>query len=49
VSRRFVIGVIPTFIEVNAFNPIEKYELKPDGTMYTTFSYNQGSPTGAFK
>lgn len=45
---RFVIGCIPpTSMEKTACNPVESYELKPDGvTVATTFSFNDKSPTG---
>ncbi|CAM8428651.1 Blc Bacterial lipocalin [Candidatus Methylopumilus universalis] len=45
----FVIGHIPTFIEKNAFNAIESYELNEDGTIGTTFTFNEGSLTGPIK
>jgi len=45
----YVIGHIPTFIEKNAFNAIESYELNQDGTIGTTFTFNKGALTGPLK
>ena len=45
----YVIGHIPTFIEKNAFNAIESYELNQDGTISTTFTFNEGALTGPLK
>lgn len=45
----YVIGHIPTFIEKNAFNAIESYELNQDGTIGTTFTFNEGALTGPLK
>lgn len=45
----FVIGVIPTSIETEAFNPVENYHLNQDGSINTTFTYNKGSLTGPKK
>ena len=42
----YVIAHIPTFIEKNAFNAIESYELNDDGTIATTFTFNEGSFDG---
>jgi apolipoprotein D and lipocalin family protein len=39
----YVIAHIPTFIEKKAYNAVERYDLKPDGTIATTFTFNQGS------
>ena len=39
----YVIANIPTFIEKDAFNAIESYKLNDDGTIATTFTFNQGS------
>ena len=39
----YVIANIPTFIEKDAFNAIESYRLNDDGTIATTFTFNQGS------
>jgi apolipoprotein D and lipocalin family protein len=42
----YVIGHIPTFIEKNAFNAIESYVLNEDGTIGTTFTFNEGNLNG---
>ncbi|TAG11261.1 MAG: hypothetical protein EAZ42_00890 [Verrucomicrobia bacterium] len=45
----FVIAHIPTFIEDEAYNAIETYKLNPDGTVATTFTFNQGAFDGPVK
>lgn len=45
----YVIGVIPTGIETEAYNPVENYQLAQDGTINTTFTFNKGSLTGPKK
>jgi len=45
----YVIGVIPTFIEKDIYNAIESYELAPDGTIKTTFTFNKGAFDGPAK
>ena len=45
----YVIAHIPTFIEKNAFNAVESYELNEDGSISTTFTFNEGSLTGPIK
>jgi len=45
----YVIGVIPTFIEKDIYNAIETYALAPDGTIKTTFTFNQGAFDGEAK
>ena len=45
----YVIGVIPTFLEKDIYNAIESYELAPDGTISTTFTFNQGAFDGPAK
>lgn len=45
----YVIGVIPTFIEKNIYNAVETYELLPDGTIATTFTFNKGAFDGPAK
>jgi apolipoprotein D and lipocalin family protein len=42
----YVIACIPTFIETEAYNAIEDYRLAPDGTIATTFTFNQGGFDG---
>ena len=45
----YVIACIPTFIETEAYNAIESYRLKSDGSIATTFTFNQGSLSGPRK
>lgn len=45
----YVIAHIPTFIEKNAHNAIERYDLAPDGTIRTTFTFRQGGFDGPEK
>ena len=45
----YVIGVIPTFIEKDIYNAVETYELLPDGTIATTFTFNKGAFDGPAK
>jgi apolipoprotein D and lipocalin family protein len=45
----YVIGVIPTLIEKDIYNAIESYELVPDGTIKTTFTFNKGAFDGPAK
>lgn len=45
----YVIGNIPVFIEKDAYNAKETYELATDGTIPTTFSFNKGSFDGPLK
>ncbi|MDG2252073.1 MAG: lipocalin family protein [Methylophilaceae bacterium] len=45
----YVIAHIPTFIEKEAYNAIESYELNNDGTIATTFTFNKGSLKGQEK
>jgi apolipoprotein D and lipocalin family protein len=42
----YVIACIPTFIETEAYNATETYRLKPDGTIDTVFTFNQGKFDG---
>ena len=42
----YVIANIPTFIEKDAHNAIESYALDADGTIDTTFTFNQGAFDG---
>ncbi len=37
-----VIVTIPTFLEIDAYNPIETYQLDNDGSISTTFTFNKG-------
>jgi apolipoprotein D and lipocalin family protein len=45
----YVIAAIPTFIETEAYNAIEEYQLQPDGTIQTIFTFNKGSFDGPRK
>jgi len=41
-----VIAHIPTFIEKDAYNGVESYRLAPDGTIPTTYVFNDGGFDG---
>ncbi len=45
----YVIAHIPTFIETEAYNAVESYQMAPDGTVPTTFRFNKGSFDGPVK
>ena len=45
----YVIAVIPTPIETQAYNAIENYKLDADGTIATTFTYYKGAFDGPLK
>ena len=45
----YVIAAIPTAFERNAYNPVDHYRLDADGTVATTFSFNDGAFDGARK
>ena len=45
----YVIACIPTFIEKGVHNGIESYALAADGSINTTFTFNQGSFDGELK
>lgn len=45
----YVIAHIPTFLEKGAYNAIESYRLRSDGTIVTTFTFNQDAPDGPRK
>jgi len=45
----YVIAHIPTFIEDEAYNAVESYELDDDGTVATTFTFRQGGFDGELK
>ena len=38
----YVIATIPTFLERDAYNPIERYQRDNDGSISTTFTFNKG-------
>lgn len=45
----YVIATIPTFLEKDAFNPVETYQLSSDGSIATTFTFNKGGLNGPKK
>ncbi len=45
----YVIANIPTWVEKGAHNAVESYELAPDGSIKTTFTFRQGSFDGKAK
>ena len=45
----YVIAAIPTVIETKSFNAIENYRLNADGTIATTFTFNNGALNGPAK
>lgn len=45
----YVIAHIPTTIEKEAFNAIERYDLTADGTIDTTFTFRKGAFDGPAK
>lgn len=45
----YVVAHIPTFIEDEAYNAIESYELNEDGTVATTFRFRNGGFDGPLK
>ena len=45
----YVIACIPTWIERDAWNPVESYRLDPDGSIATTFTFNKGGYDGPQK
>jgi len=45
----YVIAHIPTSIEREACNAVERYELNPDGTIATTFTFRDGAVDGPAK
>lgn len=45
----YIIANIPTFIETDAYNAIETYQMNDDGSIATTFTFHQGSPDGDHK
>jgi apolipoprotein D and lipocalin family protein len=48
-GKWYVIASIPTVVERDAHNAIENYELQPDGTIATTFTFRDGSFDGELK
>ena len=45
----YVIAHIPVFIEKEAYNAVESYQLADDGTIPTTFTFNKGGFDGPVK
>lgn len=45
----YVIAHIPTYLEKGAYNAVESYRLRSDGTIITTFTFNQDAPDGPRK
>ena len=45
----YVIATIPTFLEKDAFNPVETYQMSSDGSIATTFTFNKGGLNGPEK
>lgn len=45
----YVIASIPTFVEDEAYNAVETYELADDGTIPTTFRFREGGFDGPVK
>lgn len=48
-GRWYVIANIPTFLEKDAYNAVETYELNDDGSIATTFTYRKGGFDGEQK
>jgi apolipoprotein D and lipocalin family protein len=48
-GRWYVLASIPTFIERDAYNAVETYELTADGTVATTFTFRRGGFDGELK
>lgn len=45
----YVIAAIPTFMERDPYNPVEHYDRNADGSIATTFTFNQGAFDGKLK
>ncbi len=45
----YVIGIIPSWLERDAWNPVETYTLEPDGRIATSFRYRKGGFDGPRK
>lgn len=45
----YVIANIPTFVEKGSHNAVESYQLEPDGTVATTFTFRADSFDGPVK
>ena len=45
----YVIAHIPTWLEKQSYNAVESYALHPDGSIATTFTFNEGGMHGPLK
>lgn len=45
----YVIAYIPTRLDADAYNQVERYELDEDGSIATTFTFRQGGFDGKLK
>lgn len=45
----YVLAHIPTFLEKEAWNALEHYDLREPGVVDTTFTFNKGGPDGEKK
>jgi len=45
----YIIAGTPNYIEKNAFNSVENYKLQEDGSIATTFTFNEGEFAGPKK
>jgi apolipoprotein D and lipocalin family protein len=48
-GKWYVVGVIPTFVEKDAVNAIETYELNDEGNIDITFTHYKKNPDGEYK
>ena len=48
-GRWYVLASIPTFLERDAYDAVESYQLAADGTVETTFTFRRGSFDGPVK
>ncbi|MDQ7970351.1 MAG: lipocalin family protein [Oxalicibacterium faecigallinarum] len=48
-GKWYVIAHIPLWVDKHSFNAVESYELAKDGTIATTFTFNEGSLKGPLK
>ncbi|NNM61448.1 MAG: hypothetical protein HKM03_04705 [Steroidobacteraceae bacterium] len=46
-GKWYVIAAIPTFIDKNAYDAVESYRLRADGTIGTTYTFRKGGFDGA--
>jgi apolipoprotein D and lipocalin family protein len=45
----YVISHLPVFLEAKAHNAVESYRVDDDGSIATTYVFNQGAPDGPLK